>query len=261
MGGCLAAAPEWEHHLPRQNREAVRTHPPGVAISTERSIPWSRVIVEGVVIVVSILLAFGIDAWWSRLQEAEELQQTLGSLEAAFVENVEGIDEQLDRSDEFRERLETFFETSPTAALTIPEDVAHLILTAIHLQVTADLNNDYLSQLVDAADLSSQPLLQQHIARWRRQAFLLRERRAVLVDLEQELLRASGHYPEMGPHVRNLDPPHSDAGALAVLRDDPEVVALATTKASSWRTYRGYFVGMREASESVLELIRSLRTQ
>jgi hypothetical protein len=28
------------------------------------SIPWLRVLLEGVVIVGSILLAFGIDAWW-----------------------------------------------------------------------------------------------------------------------------------------------------------------------------------------------------
>jgi len=36
-------------------------------------IPWLRVFVEGVVIVVSILLAFGLQAWWDRVQEAERL--------------------------------------------------------------------------------------------------------------------------------------------------------------------------------------------
>jgi len=34
-------------------------------------IPWRRVFVEGGVIVGSILLAFGIDAWWERRQERE----------------------------------------------------------------------------------------------------------------------------------------------------------------------------------------------
>lgn len=37
-----------------------------------RSIPWLRVFVEGVVIVGSILLAFGIDAWWEGRQERED---------------------------------------------------------------------------------------------------------------------------------------------------------------------------------------------
>ncbi len=40
-------------------------------------IPWLRVFVEGVVIVGSILLAFGIQAWWDereeRVAEAEYL--------------------------------------------------------------------------------------------------------------------------------------------------------------------------------------------
>ena len=40
------------------------------ALSAElkAQIPWLRVRVEGVVIVGSILLAFGIDAWWDGMQ-------------------------------------------------------------------------------------------------------------------------------------------------------------------------------------------------
>ncbi len=37
-----------------------------------RQIPWLRVFVEGVVIVASILLAFGIQAWWDGVQERAE---------------------------------------------------------------------------------------------------------------------------------------------------------------------------------------------
>jgi hypothetical protein len=47
----------------------------------KRQIPWSRVLVEGVVIVVSILLAFGIEAGWesrgARIQEEQYLAQLL----------------------------------------------------------------------------------------------------------------------------------------------------------------------------------------
>jgi hypothetical protein len=32
-------------------------------------IPWLRILVEGAVIVGSILLAFGIDAWWDAAQD------------------------------------------------------------------------------------------------------------------------------------------------------------------------------------------------
>ena len=35
-----------------------------LTISVKPQIPWLRVFIEGVVIVGSILLAFGVDAWW-----------------------------------------------------------------------------------------------------------------------------------------------------------------------------------------------------
>ena len=52
-----------------------------------KQIPWVRITAEGVAIVVSILLAFGIQAWWERAEERrdvrEALQAVLGELDAA----------------------------------------------------------------------------------------------------------------------------------------------------------------------------------
>ena len=45
-----------------------------------RSIPWLRVSVEGVVIVGSILLAFGIDAWWARIESHRNALAELGTV-------------------------------------------------------------------------------------------------------------------------------------------------------------------------------------
>ncbi len=43
-------------------------------------IPWLRVFVEGVVIVVSILLAFGIDAWWAGIESRRDAHRELGTV-------------------------------------------------------------------------------------------------------------------------------------------------------------------------------------
>ncbi len=49
------------------------------------SIPWNRIFAEGATIVVSILFAFGIDAWWDgrndRLEERGSLRQLLAAFE------------------------------------------------------------------------------------------------------------------------------------------------------------------------------------
>jgi len=52
-----------------------------------RQVPWPRILAEGVAIVVSILLAFGIQAWWDGRQLAEERAQHLSLLQAQMSEN------------------------------------------------------------------------------------------------------------------------------------------------------------------------------
>ena len=45
-----------------------------------RRLPWLRILAEGVVIVGSILLAFGIQAWWDGRQESERIREHLSSI-------------------------------------------------------------------------------------------------------------------------------------------------------------------------------------
>ena len=52
---------------------------------TAENISWPRIIAEGLAIVASILLAFGIDAWWQDRQTRFEEQQILQGLKEEFV--------------------------------------------------------------------------------------------------------------------------------------------------------------------------------
>ena len=56
-------------------------------------IPWLRVFVEGVVIVGSILLAFGIDAWWQEWKERQAEGAALQQLVVEFAENRDRLDQ------------------------------------------------------------------------------------------------------------------------------------------------------------------------
>jgi hypothetical protein len=64
-----------------------------------KDIPWTRLIAEGVAIVLSILLAFSIDAWWADLLERRAQSVELNRLHEEFSE----IRRQLDM--ESRERV------------------------------------------------------------------------------------------------------------------------------------------------------------
>ena len=50
---------------------------------------WNRLIVEGLVIVISILLAFAIDAWWEDLQETRDAEDQVVRVVAELQANVE----------------------------------------------------------------------------------------------------------------------------------------------------------------------------
>jgi hypothetical protein len=51
------------------------------------SIPWRRILAEGAVIIVSILLALSADAWWDSLQERRQERAALLQLHDELLEN------------------------------------------------------------------------------------------------------------------------------------------------------------------------------
>ncbi len=57
--------------------------------SFRQRIPLGRLIVEGTVIVFSILLAFAIDAWWDRQQEEDAQSERLVRVAAELRSNSE----------------------------------------------------------------------------------------------------------------------------------------------------------------------------
>jgi len=58
--------------------------------------------VDGIVIVVSILLAFGIDAWWDRRAALGQTREHLQAVRFEVVENIGLLDEQAERCEENR---------------------------------------------------------------------------------------------------------------------------------------------------------------
>ena len=56
-----------------------------------KRIPWQRIIAEGTIIVVSILLAFWIDAWWSERRELADERQAIAQLVDDFRTNEERL--------------------------------------------------------------------------------------------------------------------------------------------------------------------------
>ena len=83
---------------------------------------WSRLVVEGLVIVGSILLAFAIDAGWDAHRQRADEQAVLASLEAEFVSNLETLERIIGRHEGFADRAAELEAMSDDEIRAIPAE-------------------------------------------------------------------------------------------------------------------------------------------
>ncbi len=119
---------------------------------SSRSIQWSRLIAEGAVIVVSILFAFAVDAWWDarqeRVREETYIRQLVAELEGT-LENNANFGERADAIDWAAARLvQSYYEATPP-----PRDsVAHWLSLDMYFVVQPQLGT--LEMLIATGDLA-----------------------------------------------------------------------------------------------------------
>ena len=96
-----------------------------------QNISWLRLSTEAAAIILSILVAFMIDAWWDDVQQRKHLETVLASLEAGFTENIVLIDQNIDYVKTDRNRVRHFIDMTPDEAAKIPPAQTFSILEAI----------------------------------------------------------------------------------------------------------------------------------
>lgn len=152
-------------------------------------IPWGRVLAEGAVIVVSILLAFSIDAWWARLGERSQERVALDGLEADFtgyLEILEGVRASNERRAAAARVLVGLAGPHPSG---VDEDEVHGLLGQIVIYRSIILPAGTLGSLLETDGLSliSDPAVRLELVAWTRVLDLAGERNDYLVEQAREL--------------------------------------------------------------------------
>lgn len=119
-------------------------------MTTTKAIPWPRIFAEGVVIVASILLAFGIDAWWQEMQERGAERQQLGVLRAEIRANRAELDSRLQRGIRTREAQRTLIELIGPDEQLIPVDSLAALLREAWSFGIAELESGAIDALLDS---------------------------------------------------------------------------------------------------------------
>jgi hypothetical protein len=133
-----------------------------------RQIPWLRVFLEGVVIVGSILLAFGLQAWWEGRQERGRVEANLANIAAEIAGNRDEIAGAIARNRYTREIiLGVLLREAPELA-ALPADSLTAFVEAIRPPRTYDAGGAALESLLSGGDLAlvDDAELSEALVRW-----------------------------------------------------------------------------------------------
>lgn len=157
--------------------------------------PSTRLLVEGVVIVVSILLAFGIEAAWEERGERRSERLALQALHAEAVANRDLLTSVIERVRADVGRVEDFYDTPLEDLESVPQEVASSqVLQSLWRPNTYALKDGALEGLVRAGrlELIESAELRRRLVDWQGEATDLDERHEVLASLEREIMVAIG---------------------------------------------------------------------
>jgi hypothetical protein len=219
-----------------------------------RKIPWLRVAVEGSTIVSSILLAFGIQAWWEGRQREEARRDLLVTMLESVRLNVASLATNLQGLEADQALVSTFFALPPSALAAVPTDSALTFFTALARPSTRQAAQGPLSRSLDGnrlsliEDLQLLGKLDEWLVRWAE----LEERAGNLAAAELQVVDALGNHRAF--QNRNLvgqrEMPTSFD--LRPIQDDRAVLRSATTMKFERYVY-AIFVGRTQETLLALE--------
>jgi hypothetical protein len=234
--------------------------------SDGRTIPWLRILVEGVVIVGSILLAFGIDAWWDQVQERIEEQEVLAGLDADFERNQQQLDDVLLNQAAFQSRIDRLESMSAVELAAIPPDSSGAYVRGLRGMATFDAGDGTLDAMIASGKLGviSDPGLRDRLLRWKLQVVDAEEEaddvRASAQRVVQRMADLGGPWQMNRPNGRVVAVtavlPLAD---LSVLSGDPELMSRARARRFDGLVYAGVLSRLATAADSLVLEIRAQR--
>ena len=233
-----------------------------------------RILVETFVIVSSILLAFGIDAWWDDRKGRVEETEILAGLHREFTGYRDQLRRGIDQHGEMLEAMAAILAAVERGEWTSTKWGADEAIGSLLTPPTSDLGNGVRDALVQGGrlELLSDATLRERLAQWPTyyedvvddQVF---SRQLVLthiipyltsqgLDLSAILI-AGTMVVEMDPdawpvEIERID---DEPGALARLLTDPEFKSLVEVRYSYWHHAGGEYRVTLEMAEEILQLV------
>ncbi len=185
----------------------------------KRSVYWNRLLIEGLVIVVSILLAFTIDAWWDQQREARDAKDQVARVVAELRANVailEFQDQSLDYST--RAAKEFLSMMGPDAEPVSTQEIGS-IMNRIYGVPTLSLSRSATQNFLSSGQLTDGPWIDIRMA--------LAKMLSDVQTAENSSLELRQMRPEMLEHM------HAFVSGLDVVKEHPLMASYPQSRFNS----------------------------
>lgn len=220
--------------------------------SSVRQIPWTRIGVESLAIVASILLAFFIDAWWDANRARSQERAILHDLRAELAINADRARRVAAFHALYGRRLTLLETMTDSAALSLPLDSAEAYIELGYAWQTFDPRTGTLDEITNSGriELISNPETRRGLGDWRRRLSDVREEAALMTQgAERFLLRLTSYGP-----LPDTNLVRSNDRLLDVL-NDRELMGLARAKVWYGEMYSGELTRHAAFADTILALL------
>jgi len=215
-----------------------------------KPVGWSRLLVEGAVIVASILIAFMIDAAWDLRSDLADEQDLLRAIELDMIANRQDIDRVIANHRRAMAATDLFLELTPDQLLRLSQDSVDLVSgltgTSSFDPSDASLANANLASLRDLG-------LLQELGTWSRQ---LTNERAAAGPLDNAIWELRTVGGEVAPEFF-IDGPTREG--LRSLRSSPRFVGVQIALQMLRTSDARLLTRLGIQTDSVLALVRRNR--
>ena len=219
-----------------------------------KDIPWKRLTAEGVAIVVSILLAFAIDAWWAEQQDRRTESQILGRLHEEFTLNRDGIGARGTQNRVQVASVELFRLLEAHRGRDEPLVIANALISEATITPTVDPATPVLDGLILSGrlDLIQDNNVLTAISNWQRQVKNVEEFEVLARDFARfQMIPVLSKKGYMGQANRNWERP---GGNTSILVDD-ELIGIVSRRAGDADFIVRMLEGMKERATEMLSAI------
>lgn len=154
------------------------------------SLPWTRLLVEGVVIVGSILLAFALDSGWDRLQEREWERSQLATLRLELEENLTQAETSIEIHTSLERQMDQLREWSLAGPAGHREALPAGSVSSLLAWRTTEFSLGALDALVTSGDLGRirSADIRRALTMWRRQLLDTLEKETLALEFAEMVL-------------------------------------------------------------------------